>query len=114
MKLDDPQRFAEASKELLAAVCLDVKNCAETATWVGVVHRKRGEWGAAVVSFERATRELPTVERWLQLSAAADKAGLDAKSTHALKRAAKLDGSNVELKKRLESRRRRKLERRLR
>lgn len=85
-ELDDPERFADASKALLVAVCTDRSRCAQTATWIGDTHLRRDELGAAIKSFERAVRDEETDARLLRLADAAERAGLHAQAQRALER----------------------------
>ncbi len=110
-ELPDAERIDAAARALLSASCVDRKQCAATATWLGDLRRNRGEWATALGSYERAVREEPTDERLLRLAAAASKLGLHAKAVDALERVLeRRGGADPELRARLEAERERLLE----
>jgi len=102
-RLEGPERLAAAGKALLNAVCMEPQQCAAKAAWLGSLHAKRKEWGAAVVNYRRAVRDNPTPKLYQQLARAASAAGLTGEAIRALERALSMpNGTNAALREQLE------------
>jgi hypothetical protein len=98
--IDRPEVFAAAAQSLRLAACVKPESCADAATWIGDLHARRKEWGAAVVSYERATKASPTDARFTRLADAARRAGMRSKALRALEDLLRLrGGEDAELEK---------------
>ena len=105
-RISSQEPFSAAGKELQLAACVDRESCAQTNTWIGDLQAKRGDWGAALSSYERAVRDDGTEERYLKLADAATRAGLHSKALRALESVLKLrGGSDAALEERLQKQR---------
>jgi tetratricopeptide (TPR) repeat protein len=102
VRSSDVPRFEAALKEYLSDRCTSPATCAAAHAKVGAYRVQRGDLRAATVSFERAAREDPTEERWLQVADTAARAGMHGKAVEALEKVAqKRGGADSALQQRI-------------
>ena len=87
-----PDQLPAAIKEYMLARCSRADDCGSAAIVVGDIEATRGEWGAALGHYGRATRESPTEESWLKLATAAERVGAHAQAADALEKVMRLKG----------------------
>ncbi len=98
-----PSQLPAAIKDYLGARCTRADECAGAAVFAGDIEAARGEWGAALAHYGRATREAPNEQTWLKLAAAAERVGANAQAADALEQVLRLKGADPALTSRIES-----------
>lgn len=95
-----------AARTLIANGCDTPAGCAESFENLGDQMLATGNLQLALRHYERATKEDPTVERWLKLAKAASGAGAHLQAADALSRALRDKGSDPEIEQRIRAERR--------
>lgn len=76
--------FLAAAKAYLADSCADAAQCAQSLERVGDMSSRRGDWGAALGYYDRATRERADDRLWLKVARAGVRVAAFARAANAL------------------------------
>jgi len=81
-----PDPLIAAERSLVAAVCMEERECAATSEWIGGLHAERNEWGAAASFYGRSVQHEETDARLEKLANASNRAGMSAQALRTLER----------------------------
>jgi hypothetical protein len=71
-----PEQLTQSARALVAAVCMDERQCAEVTDWLGGLHGARGEWATAASFYTRSAQHEETEAVLTKLAEASTRAGM--------------------------------------